>query len=349
MEMRERKMKEAKKASHEYIQMQLQERQIQKQQAREEELELLARLKAQDEALAQKEQAKVEAKRRALQVNAENLREQIRLKNEETPSRYARDQMNEVERKFNKTRLQKALTARQDGHCCWVKCYAKLRLSLTKPCLRDEVFCPFLCWMRWTLSSIQNHPSLCTQHIISRQFNTFDIFSYGSLETLPETQKKLPRCRNDSCCRFTQKFVRSFSPGPGAPQCSPGDPQMGSCKLSRAAVHIQLFNGNPPKYQSFSCTKDTHTIQGHSFFKSLDWSKVVSGRLPPPFPPQGEEENYQDIPDSEADAQQPPPPETFSAWDHYVNFSAEGSALAESLEQQRLAKLQEKKGEDVRN
>ncbi|CAL1155915.1 unnamed protein product [Cladocopium goreaui] len=114
MEMREKKMKEAKKASHEYIQMQLQERQIQKQQAREEELELLARLKAQDEALAQKEQAKVEAKRRALQVNAENLREQIRLKNEETPSRYARDQMNEVERKFNKTRLQKALTARQE-------------------------------------------------------------------------------------------------------------------------------------------------------------------------------------------------------------------------------------------
>eukprot|EP00434_Breviolum_minutum_P004729 symbB.v1.2.004168.t1/scaffold235.1/size321457/27 len=112
LEMKEKKMKEAKKASHDYIQMQLQERQIQKQQAREEELLMLQRLKAQDEALAEKEKAKVEAKRRALEANAENLREQIRLKSEETPTRYARDQMNEVEKQFNKTRLQKALTAR---------------------------------------------------------------------------------------------------------------------------------------------------------------------------------------------------------------------------------------------
>eukprot|EP00913_Durusdinium_trenchii_P000032 g28.t1 len=118
MEMREKRMKQnirLRKASHEYIQMQLQERQLRKQQAREEELQLLERLKAQEEALNQREQAKIEAKRRALQANAENLREQIRLKNEEVPSRYARDQMNEVERKFNKAKLEKALSARQDS------------------------------------------------------------------------------------------------------------------------------------------------------------------------------------------------------------------------------------------
>lgn len=108
----------------------------------------------------------------------------------------------------------------------------------------------------------------------------------------------------------------------------------------------RLLNKSPTRRLGAPEIKDTHTIQGHAFFKSLEWSKVLSGRLSPPFPPEGEEENYQDIPDSEADTQPAPPEETFSAWDHYVNFSAEGVALAESLEQQRLAKLQEKKAQD---
>lgn len=98
----------------------------------------------------------------------------------------------------------------------------------------------------------------------------------------------------------------------------------------------RLLNKSPTRRLGAPEIKDTHTIQGHAFFKSLEWSKVLSGRLSPPFPPEGEEENYQDIPDSEADTQPAPSEETFSAWDHYVNFSAEGVALAESLEQQRL-------------
>lgn len=93
--------------------------------------------------------------------------------------------------------------------------------------------------------------------------------------------------------------------------------------------------------------QDTHTIEGHAFFRPIEWSKLRAGQLPPPFPPKaGEEGQYSPVEDSEPSAQEPPPPETFSAWDNYVDFSTEGQALAKSLEEQRCAKLQEKKTED---
>eukprot|EP00434_Breviolum_minutum_P045086 symbB.v1.2.040349.t1/scaffold7163.1/size12977/1 len=93
--------------------------------------------------------------------------------------------------------------------------------------------------------------------------------------------------------------------------------------------------------------QDTHTIEGHAFFQPIEWSKLRAGQLPPPFPPKaGEEGQYSSVEDSEPSAQEPPPPETFSAWDNYVDFSTEGQALAKSLEEQRCAKLQEKKTED---
>eukprot|EP00439_Symbiodinium_sp_Y106_P059829 s434_g8.t1 len=77
-------------------------------------MQLLRRLQAQDAELAAKEKAKVDAKLQARKANAEQLREQIKLKNDQVPSRVARDQMNEVEKQMNKARLDRILTARQE-------------------------------------------------------------------------------------------------------------------------------------------------------------------------------------------------------------------------------------------
>ena len=95
-----------------------------------------------------------------------------------------------------------------------------------------------------------NHANLCAAHIISRYFNTFNTLFMGNLtRNLPTSYRRnLPRC----CPETTPIVVASpscpifrFSLGRAAARvhCSPGDPQMGSCKLSRAAVHSQLFEG----------------------------------------------------------------------------------------------------------
>lgn len=114
MELKEQRMKDLKKASQEHIQAQLQEHALRKKQAKEDEIQLLRRLQAQDAELAAKEKAKVDAKLQARKANAEQLREQIKLKNDQVPSRVARDQMNEVEKQMNKARLDRILTARQE-------------------------------------------------------------------------------------------------------------------------------------------------------------------------------------------------------------------------------------------
>lgn len=105
-ELKEIKYNEMKQARREAVESQLQEHALQKKRQKEEESELLQKVRQQAEVDAAKEQARRETKRRARQANAGELLEQIRQREQTVPYRQSRDQMNEVERRMNRAKLQ---------------------------------------------------------------------------------------------------------------------------------------------------------------------------------------------------------------------------------------------------
>lgn len=108
-DLKENKLKAMKKASQDAVEAQLQEHALEKKRRKDEEVELMQKLRQQTEEENAREKAKQEEKRRARQANAGELLEQIRQRSQNTPYRQARDQMNEVERRMNRAKLERVL------------------------------------------------------------------------------------------------------------------------------------------------------------------------------------------------------------------------------------------------
>jgi len=112
-EQRLRKMQDAGKVA---VQRQLEDQAKDRQRQREEELQFAEQQRVDAEKAERKEQASQWKRQQAALANAEFVRGQMRTKGGVQPFNLQRDQMNEVERRFNREKLQRAADPeRPDG------------------------------------------------------------------------------------------------------------------------------------------------------------------------------------------------------------------------------------------